>query len=53
VLLSGDRMQSVLDGVVQVVFGDCFFMVILANQRISEDHVWFEDRWMVASLCDE
>jgi hypothetical protein len=20
---------------------------------IIEDHVWFEDRWMVASLCDE
>jgi hypothetical protein len=19
----------------------------------NEDHVWFEDRWMVASLCDE
>jgi hypothetical protein len=19
----------------------------------SEDHVWFEDRWMVASWCDE
>jgi hypothetical protein len=19
----------------------------------SEDHVWFDDRWMVASLCDE
>jgi hypothetical protein len=18
-----------------------------------EDHVWFEDRWIVASLCDE
>jgi hypothetical protein len=18
-----------------------------------EDHVWFEDRWMVGSLCDE
>jgi hypothetical protein len=18
-----------------------------------EDHVWFEDRWMVACLCDE
>jgi hypothetical protein len=18
-----------------------------------EDHVWFDDRWMVASLCDE
>jgi hypothetical protein len=21
--------------------------------RVPEDHVWFEDRWMVASLCDE
>jgi hypothetical protein len=21
--------------------------------RVLEDHVWFEDRWMVASLCDE
>jgi hypothetical protein len=20
---------------------------------LFEDHVWFEDRWMVASLCDE
>jgi hypothetical protein len=20
---------------------------------VPEDHVWFEDRWMVASLCDE
>jgi hypothetical protein len=20
---------------------------------VTEDHVWFEDRWMVASLCDE
>jgi hypothetical protein len=19
----------------------------------NEDHVWFKDRWMVASLCDE
>jgi hypothetical protein len=29
----------------------------LAPQPINfykfEDHVWFEDRWMVASLCDE
>jgi hypothetical protein len=23
------------------------------SEVISEDHVWFEDRWMVASLCDE
>jgi hypothetical protein len=22
-------------------------------QLLFEDHVWFEDRWMVASLCDE
>jgi hypothetical protein len=21
--------------------------------RNAEDHVWFEDQWMVASLCDE
>jgi hypothetical protein len=21
--------------------------------RKGEDHVWFEDRWMVTSLCDE
>jgi hypothetical protein len=24
-----------------------------AELNYSEDHVWFEDRWMVASLCDE
>jgi hypothetical protein len=23
------------------------------NARRIEDHVWLEDRWMVASLCDE
>jgi hypothetical protein len=23
------------------------------EHRVSEDHVWFEDRWMVASLCNE
>jgi hypothetical protein len=21
--------------------------------RAGEDHVWFKDRWVVASLCDE
>jgi hypothetical protein len=26
---------------------------ILCGSRIGEDHVWLEDRWMVASLCDE
>jgi hypothetical protein len=24
-----------------------------ATKAQIEDHVWFEDRWMVASLCDE
>jgi hypothetical protein len=24
-----------------------------AGGGAGEDHVWFEDRWMVASLCDE
>jgi hypothetical protein len=22
-------------------------------KRDIEDHVWFKDRWMVASLCDK
>jgi hypothetical protein len=29
----------------------CLIMCGYMDQ--SEDHVWFEDRWMVASLCDE
>jgi hypothetical protein len=24
-----------------------------ALKLLLEDHVWFEDRWMVASWCDE
>jgi hypothetical protein len=27
--------------------------IAIAQQGLPEDHVWFEDRWMVASLCDE
>jgi hypothetical protein len=37
-----------------------FFITILQKYMVRhkfcktiEDHVWFEDRWMVASLCDE
>jgi hypothetical protein len=38
-----------------------FFSLMLLNVGVVnalikgeiEDHVWFEDRWMVASLCDE
>jgi hypothetical protein len=29
------------------------FTFSCVDQWTSEDHVWFEDRWMVASLCDE
>jgi hypothetical protein len=28
-------------------------VVTIKNKYPLEDHVWFEDRWMVASLCDE
>jgi hypothetical protein len=28
------------------------YSTVQANGTI-EDHVWFEDRWMVTSLCDE
>jgi hypothetical protein len=37
-------------------FLSCYFRVGVINALIKgeiEDHVWFEDRWMVASLCDE
>jgi hypothetical protein len=25
----------------------------LDSLLLREDHVWFEDRWMIASCCDE
>jgi hypothetical protein len=28
-------------------------VVLDISDRVVDDHVWFEDRWMVASLCDE
>jgi hypothetical protein len=28
-------------------------LVLKLREDNHEDHVWFEDRWMVASLCDE
>jgi hypothetical protein len=39
-----------------VSFSLCLPNVCVVNALIKEeieDHVWFEDRWMVASLCDE
>jgi hypothetical protein len=32
---------------------DCSGKVMMTQYFEFEDHVWFEDRWMVASLCDE
>jgi hypothetical protein len=29
------------------------FLALSKIQEADEGHVWFEDRWMVASLCDE
>jgi hypothetical protein len=28
-------------------------IVVITPQHTAEDHVWLEDRWMVASLYDE
>jgi hypothetical protein len=30
-----------------------WFSSFILMQANVEDHVWFEDWWMVASLCDE
>jgi hypothetical protein len=30
-----------------------FWKIIGMAVSLDEDHMWFEDRWMVASLCDE
>jgi hypothetical protein len=36
------------------VCGPVAYRIQLPERFFSiEDHVWFEDRWMVASLCDE
>jgi hypothetical protein len=29
-----------------------FVEAVLVSTCVVEDHVWFEDRWIVASLCD-
>jgi hypothetical protein len=58
------RLSLAFDRLLRFLF-ICFFyfsfsLVLLrvgvVNALIKkeiEDHVWFEDRWMVASLCDE
>jgi hypothetical protein len=37
-------------------FLSCYYMCVLSlhsSRGGIEDHVWFEDRWMVAYWCDE
>jgi hypothetical protein len=34
-----------------VTYCECVVDALIKGE--IEDHVWFEDRWMVASLCDE
>jgi hypothetical protein len=34
-------------------FGTGSSLRVCPGVASSEDHVWFEDRWMVASFCDE
>jgi hypothetical protein len=55
--LAFDRLLSFL----VYLFLFFFFSLVLLHVGVVnalikgeiEDHVWFEDRWMVASLCDE
>jgi hypothetical protein len=55
--LAFDRLLSVLF----ICFFFFLFSLVLLHVGVVnalikgeiEDHVWFEDRWMVASLCDE
>jgi hypothetical protein len=42
-----------VQGELFVVFELWFGVVNALIKGEIEDHVWFEDRWMVASLCDE
>jgi hypothetical protein len=39
--------------VYKTITKNCIYIVKSCAYSITEDHVWFEDRWMAASLCDE
>jgi hypothetical protein len=49
VVLGGDFWSPLLGGFLGLFSGPWSWGFDWGN----EDHVWFEDRWMVASLCDE
>jgi hypothetical protein len=50
-------LQAEKGGFLRVATEVVFVVVVLVGKMVwcvlIEDHVWFEDRWMVASLCDE
>jgi hypothetical protein len=49
-----DRLSEFLVFVSFLFFSLGFNMCVLSmHSSRGDDHVWFEDRWMVASLCDE
>jgi hypothetical protein len=54
--LAFDRLLEILFIHFFFSFSLRFLYVCVVNALINgeiEDHVWFEDRWMVTSWCDE
>jgi hypothetical protein len=52
-LLKHPRMRPTPTGTLEVSVTDSRTNGAGVSETTSEDHVWFEDWWMVASLCDE
>jgi hypothetical protein len=46
------EIQDILDYKEYADMTQSFEFACKAEHEV-EDHVWFEDRWMVASWCDE
>jgi hypothetical protein len=44
------RLPLVLDNKTRY---SVFYVSVRSFSGIAEDHVWFEDWWMVASWCDK
>jgi hypothetical protein len=45
--------QILWDVTVNTAYVHPMNFLALGSRDMFEDHVWFEDRWMVASLCHE
>jgi hypothetical protein len=52
-LRQGDPLSPMMFILVMDVLGHMISKAADEGLLLPEDHVWFEDRWMVASLCDE